>query len=77
MTQGSSTKRGAWPMAGRTVSNSARVEKRRLVVLRQGWQPKFEKEGYRFTPVWNSGEKLVLKQQLQLLRFEKVSPGNP
>ena len=43
----------------------------------QGWQPKFEKEGYRFTPLWNSGEKKVLKQQLQLLRFEKVSPGNP
>ena len=37
----------------------------------QAWQQKFEKEGYRFTPVWNSGEKRVLKQQLQLLRFEK------
>ena len=43
----------------------------------EAWQPKFEKEGYRFKPVWNSGEKQVLKQQLQLLRFEKVNPGNP
>lgn len=35
------------------------------------WKPKFEAEGYRFTPVYNSGEKRVVGQQLQLLRFEK------
>ncbi len=37
----------------------------------QKWQPKFEKEGYRFTPLWNSGEKQVQRQQLRLLRFEQ------
>ena len=41
------------------------------------WQQKFEQEGYRFTPMWNSGEKRMMKQQLQLLSFEKLSPGNP
>ncbi len=37
----------------------------------QEWQPKFEAEGYRFEPVYNSGDKRVIKQQLQLLKFEK------
>jgi hypothetical protein len=41
------------------------------------WQQKFEQEGYRFTPMWNSGEKRMMKQQLQLLSFEKLSPENP
>ncbi len=37
----------------------------------QKWQSRFEGEGYRFTPVYNSGKKRVLKQELLLLRFEK------
>ena len=37
----------------------------------QKWQPKFESMGYRFTPVYNSGEKRVLKQQLQVLQFTR------
>ena len=35
------------------------------------WHEKFEREGYRFTPVYDSGDKRVMRQQLLLLRFEK------
>ena len=35
------------------------------------WLPKFEKEGYRFSQVYDTGEKRVSGQPMLMLKFEK------